>query len=69
MDRIEKRNGYVYLVEGRKGFETFFNLGKDQEYWDNLEKNKKKKTKKEEPKVESIETIEQIDIETKNEQD
>ena len=32
MTRTERINGYVYLVEGdRKGFETFYNLGKDIE--------------------------------------
>jgi hypothetical protein len=45
MEHIEKRNGYVYLVSGRKGFETYFNVGKDP---DELNKPKKdKKTKKE----------------------
>lgn len=46
MEHIEKRNGYVYLVSGRKGFETYFNVGKDP---DELNKPKKdKKTKKSE---------------------
>ncbi len=31
MARIEKKNGYVYLVEGDKGFETYYNMGKDIE--------------------------------------
>ena len=32
MTRTERINGYVYLVEGdRKGFETLYNLGKDQD--------------------------------------
>lgn len=32
MTRIIKRDGFVFLVEGdRKGFETFYNLGKDIE--------------------------------------
>lgn len=45
MEHIEKRSGYVYLVSGRKGFETYFNVGKDP---DELNKPKKdKKTKKE----------------------
>ena len=49
MEKIIKMNGYVYLVEGDIGFETYHKLGKDQEYWENLEKPKpkKKKTKKE----------------------
>ena len=30
MEKIIKINGYVYLVEGdRKGFETYYNMGKD----------------------------------------
>lgn len=31
MNKIEKKDGYVYLVEDcdKKGFETYCNLGKD----------------------------------------
>ena len=31
MGKIVRMNGYVYLVEGwdKKGFETYYNLGKD----------------------------------------
>lgn len=29
MGKIIKKDGYVYYVEGEKGFETFHNLGKD----------------------------------------
>ena len=30
MEKIIKMNGYVYLVKGdRKGFETYYNMGKD----------------------------------------
>lgn len=29
MERIEKIDGFVYLVKGDKGFETYYNLGKD----------------------------------------
>ena len=29
MDKIIKRDGFVYEVVGDKGFETFYNLGKD----------------------------------------
>jgi hypothetical protein len=53
MTRTERINGYVYLVEGdRKGFETFYNLGKDPDdpMWaDELKgiKQNKKKNKKE----------------------
>ena len=43
MERIEKKNGYVYLVEGRKGFETYYNLGKDPDYWEKPKKKKKNK--------------------------
>lgn len=35
MGNIIKKNGYVYLVEGVKGFETYYRLGKDP---DELEK-------------------------------
>ena len=33
MEKIVKMNGYVYLVENfeKKGFETYYNLGKDQD--------------------------------------
>lgn len=31
MNKIIKRDGFVFLVEGdRKGFETYYNLGKDE---------------------------------------
>lgn len=52
MNKIEKRNGYVYFVENfdKKGFETYHNLGKDIDspIWEdevkemNFMKNKKK---------------------------
>ena len=29
MEKIIKKDGYVYLVKGDKGFETYYNLGKD----------------------------------------
>lgn len=31
MEKIVRKNGYVYLVQDwdKKGFETFYNLGKD----------------------------------------
>lgn len=52
MEKIIRMNGYVYLVQDwdKKGFETYVNLGKDPDYWENLEKDKtqKKKTKKDE---------------------
>ena len=52
--KILKKGGYVYLVEGEKGFETFFNLGKDYDdpmWHENVEKEeiifeKPKKNKK-----------------------
>lgn len=50
MDRIVKQNGYVYLVSGEKGFETYHNLGKDPEYWEDIERPKKKTKKKEDEK-------------------
>lgn len=54
MQVIKKINGYVYLVEGdRKGFETFYYLGKDPDdpRWQEKEekpKQKRGKTKKDE---------------------
>lgn len=56
MNKIIKKDGYVYLVEGdRKGFETFYNLGKDiddprwgDEALEIKKKYSKKKNKKEE---------------------
>lgn len=54
MQVIKKINGYVYLVEGdRKGFETFYNLGKDPDdpMWQEKEekpKQKRGKAKKDE---------------------
>lgn len=54
MEKIVKMNGYVYLVEGwdKKGFETYYNLGKDENdpMWkDEVKEMKfnKKKNKKE----------------------
>lgn len=54
MNRIIKKEGYVYLVENwdKKGFETYHNLGKDpdSEMWKEQEekpKQKKGKIKKE----------------------
>lgn len=46
MQKIIRKNGFVYLVENfdKKGFETFYNLGKDPDYWE--ENKKTKKTKK-----------------------
>lgn len=48
MEKIIKMNGYVYLVQDfeKKGFETFYNLGKDpdDDRWeDRPNKNSKKK--------------------------
>lgn len=54
MEKIIKKDGYVYLVSGDKGFETFYNLGKDYDYWnpqpqiENEKPKKRKNTKKEE---------------------
>lgn len=54
MNKIEKKDGYVYLVEDcdKKGFETYCNLGKDIDspIWEDeikemsFIKNKKKDT-------------------------
>ena len=52
MTRTERINGYVYLVEGdRKGFETFYNLGKDPDdprWKEDTETPKQNKNKKRE---------------------
>lgn len=48
MEYIKRENGYVWLVSGRKGFETYFNMGKDLEDERWKPKKKKNKTKKEE---------------------
>ena len=54
MNKIIRMNGFVYLVENwdRKGFETYYNLGKDENdpMWkDEVKEMKfnKKKNKKE----------------------
>lgn len=43
MQRIEKKNGFVYLVEGENGFEIYHNLGKDPDLLEEEQKPKKKK--------------------------
>ena len=50
MERIEKMNGFVYLVEGEDGFETYHNLGKDPDdpMWKEESPKKGKKKKKSE---------------------
>lgn len=48
MQKIIRKNGFVYLVEGVNGFETYHNLGKDMEYWEAKKKKTNKKPKKEE---------------------
>lgn len=50
MEKIIKKSGYVYWVTGDKGFETFYNLGKDPDdpMWAEELKPKKKKNKKKE---------------------
>lgn len=61
MSKIIKMGGYVYQVEGEKGFEVYTNMGKDIDdpMWEEeakelkeieiipIDKPKKKKTKKE----------------------
>lgn len=49
MKYIEKKNGYIWLVEeldeaGK--FKTYYNMGKDEEQWD-IKEDKPKKTKSE----------------------
>ena len=54
MEKIIKMNGFVFLVENfdKKGFETYYNLGKDidspiwQEESEEITKPQKKKRKK-----------------------
>lgn len=50
MEKIIKKDGYIYLVEhwDRKGFETYYNLGKDPDdlrWFEKEEKPKQKKSK------------------------
>lgn len=54
MEKIVKKDGYVYLVKNweQKGFETFYNLGKDP---DCMEKKTKKKNEEEVKKNEEEE--------------
>ena len=53
MEKIIRKDGFVFLVQDwdKKGFETYYNLGKDIDdpRWEEQEekpKQKKKKTKK-----------------------
>lgn len=54
MKKIISKDGYIYLVEGDIGFETYYNLGKDPDdpMWKeevkemNIEKPKKNKKQK-----------------------
>ena len=48
MERLVKINGYVYSVSGDKGFETFYNMGKDIDdpMWKEETDKMKKKWKK-----------------------
>jgi ribosomal protein L24E len=48
MEYIIKKDGYVWSVSGRKGFEIYFNMGKDPDDPRWKPKKKRKKTKKEE---------------------
>lgn len=53
MKSIVKMNGFVYLVEDNSSdgrFQTFYNLGKDPEYWEGLENEDKPKEKKKKSK-------------------
>ena len=50
MKEIIRKNGYVYLVEGEKGFEIFHYLGKDPDYWEKKEEPKEIETIEEKPK-------------------
>lgn len=49
MKYIERKNGFVWLVEEHDEagkFKTYYNMGKDEEQWD-IKEDKPKKTKKE----------------------
>lgn len=58
MEKIIKKDGYVYLVKDNDSygkFPTYYNLGKDSDYWYDkdtpkpiLKKKKKKEAKSEE---------------------
>ena len=50
MERIERKNGYVYLVTGMEGFETYFNMGRDPDstMWSDDVKPRRRKRKKDE---------------------
>lgn len=53
MSYILRKEGYVYLVEGDKGFETFYYMGKDIDspMWkDEVEEMKRHRTKKKKTK-------------------
>ena len=52
MDTIIRKNGNVYLVNGEKGFEIYFNMGKDYDLYEN--KNEKPKQKKGRMKNEEV---------------
>lgn len=47
MEKIIRKDGYVYFVENfdKKGFETYYNLGKDpdDDRWEDSPNKKKKK--------------------------
>ncbi len=53
MGKIISRNGYMYMVEGEKGFETFHNLGKDPN--DPIWKEEIEEIKHEDEEIEVIE--------------
>lgn len=53
---IIKKNGYVYQVKGSKGFETFYNLGKDPDDVKWKPEIKEEPSVKEEDKKEVSET-------------
>lgn len=57
MERIIRKNGYVYLVKGFKGFETYYNMGKDLDF-----EIEEKPIEEEKPIVE-IQTLEEKPIE------
>lgn len=62
--RIEKRDGYVYEVVGsKKGFETWFNAGKDPEAEQWKSKAKPVEKPKKEKKSETVENVEQKESE------
>ena len=46
MEKIIKKDGYIFLVEGENGRKIYHNLGKDPDLFEEEQKPKKKKKSK-----------------------